>query len=172
MANAIDMIKSDHKRVKGLFKEFDKADKAKEKERVVRETLKELTTHATLEEEIFYPAVRMIDGMDKMMDEAEEEHHLVKLLIMELARMRPSDSHYEAKFSVLRENVEHHIEEEEAEVLRKAEQLGQERLSGIGQQMQSRKPAAEKEAEGVVKGNVMATGKAAAKAAREAVGRR
>ena len=78
--NAIDILKLDHEKVKGLFDEFEKAKSRPAKVKIVRETLQELKIHATLEEEIFYPAVRKTVG-DEIMNEADEEHHVAKVLI-------------------------------------------------------------------------------------------
>ena len=80
--------------------------------KIVREALTELKVHAAIEEEIFYPAVRKPVGKE-IMNEADEEHHVAKLLIAELDVMDGSESHFDAKFHVLAENVRHHIKEEE-----------------------------------------------------------
>ena len=89
--------------------------------KIVRAALTELKVHAAVEEEIFYPAVRAKVGKE-VMDEADEEHHVAKLLIAELDAMGGSESHFDAKFMVLAENVRHHIKEEEDEMLPKARQ--------------------------------------------------
>jgi hypothetical protein len=86
----------------------------------VRQALAELKVHAAVEEEIFYPAVRARVGKE-VMNEADEEHHVAKLLIAELDIMDGSESHFDAKFTVLAENVRHHIKEEENEMLPKAQ---------------------------------------------------
>ena len=90
--------------------------------RIVREALTELKVHAAIEEELFYPAVRKPVGKE-IMNEADEEHHVAKLLIAELDRMDGSESHFDAKFRVLAENVRHHIKEEEGEMLPKARKV-------------------------------------------------
>jgi hypothetical protein len=83
--NAITSLKADHQKVKGLFDEFEKANDRATKMTIVSEALEELSIHATLEEEIFYPAVRQeIDDEDGVMNEADEEHHVAKILIAEL----------------------------------------------------------------------------------------
>src|SRR2546423_4239068 len=117
--NAIDLLKKDHDKVKELFDEFEDAKNRVAKRRIVSEALLELKVHATLEEEIFYPAVRKHVGKD-LMNEADEEHHVAKLLIAELDTMDGREDHYDAKFQVLSENVRHHIKEEEGEMLPKA----------------------------------------------------
>jgi Hemerythrin HHE cation binding domain len=115
------MLRQDHKKVKGLFKEFEKAENAKVKERIVETALMELTVHAALEEELIYPAIRSEIDAEDLMDEAVEEHHVVHVLIAELKKMQPGDERYDAKFTVLGELCKHHIKEEEDEMLPKAE---------------------------------------------------
>jgi hemerythrin superfamily protein len=116
---AVELIKADHDRVKDLFDQFEAAKSRPAKLKVVREALVELKAHAAIEEELFYPAVRKPVGKE-IMNEADEEHHVAKLLIAELDVMDGSESHFDAKFHVLAENVRHHIKEEEGEMLPKA----------------------------------------------------
>jgi hypothetical protein len=116
---AVSLLKADHDKVKRLFKQFEAAKAKSTRIKVVREALCELKVHAAIEEEIFYPAVRKPIGKE-IMNEADEEHHVAKLLIAELDTMDGSESHFEAKFMVLAENVRHHIKEEENEMLPKA----------------------------------------------------
>jgi hypothetical protein len=118
---AISLLKKDHDNVEQLFKQFEKAKTSTSKRKIVREALTELEVHA-IEEEIFYPAVRKSIGKE-IMNEADEEHHVAKLLIAELKTMNGSESHYDAKFLVLAENVRHHIKEEENEMLPKAKSV-------------------------------------------------
>jgi hypothetical protein len=114
------LLKEDHERVKTLFDQFEAAKGRPAKTKIVRAALVELKVHAAIEEEIFYPAVRTKVGKE-VMNEADEEHHVAKLLIAELDRMDGSESHFDAKFMVLAENVRHHIQEEEREMLPKAQ---------------------------------------------------
>ena len=119
--SAIAMLKADHKKVKKLFDQFEDAKGRKAKKKIVKSALQELNVHATLEEKIFYPSVRKEIDDEDLMNEADEEHHVAKVLIAELEEMNGSESHYDAKFSVLSENVRHHIKEEEGEMLPKAQ---------------------------------------------------
>ena len=119
---AVRLLKKDHDTVKALFDQFEAAKSKPAKRKIVRAALNELKVHAAIEEEIFYPAVRKAIGKD-IMNEADEEHHVAKLLIAELDSMDGSESHFEAKFIVLAENVRHHIKEEENEMLPKAKAL-------------------------------------------------
>lgn len=113
------MLKEDHDRVETLFGQFESTTSRAAKRKIVRQALAELKIHAAIEEELFYPSVRKTVGKD-LMNEADEEHHVVKLLIAELDRMDGSESHFDAKFMVLAENVRHHVKEEEHEMLPKA----------------------------------------------------
>jgi hypothetical protein len=115
-ANAMTMLKEDHSKVKELFDSFEEATGAAKK-KIVAEALLELKIHATLEEELFYPAVRQqIEDEEGVMEEADEEHHVAKILIAELEQMQGDEDHWEAKFKVLAESVRHHIKEEEDEM--------------------------------------------------------
>jgi hypothetical protein len=96
--------------------------------------------HTTLEEEIFYPAVREVESKkaEDAVDEALEEHHVVKLVLAELPSVDPSDDRFEAKMTVLSELIEHHVEEEETEMFKLADKLGKAALADLGQQMAGR----------------------------------
>ena len=121
-SSVTDMLREDHKKVKGLFEEFEQAEDAPAKQRIVETVLKELEVHSKLEEELIYPAIRAEIDDDDLMDEALEEHHVVHGLIGELKKMKPSDARYDAKFTVLAENVRHHIKEEESDMFPQAEE--------------------------------------------------
>src|SRR6187455_3152268 len=116
------LLKEDHDRVKKLFDRFEEAKGRTAKRKIAREALTELKVHAALEEELFYPSVRKPVGQE-IMNEADEEHHVAKLLVAELDRMDGTESHFDAKFTVLAENVRHHIDEEEGEMLSKARKV-------------------------------------------------
>ena len=135
--DAISLLKRDHDTVKVLFDRFEKADGAADRRKIVTQAITELKMHAALEEEIFYPAVRKKVG-EKVMNEADEEHHVAKVLIAELEKMDGRDEHYSAKFTVLAENVRHHIKEEEGEMLPQARSLDID-FEELGQQMLRRK---------------------------------
>jgi hemerythrin-like domain-containing protein len=116
---ALALLKKDHDTVKHLFDKFENAEGRPAKKKIVNQALAELKVHAPIEEELFYPAVRKPVGKD-IMNEADEEHHVAKVLIAELEGMDGREDHYDAKFTVLAENVRHHIKEEENEVFPKA----------------------------------------------------
>jgi len=139
--DAVAMLTEDHKKVKKLFSDFDKLKESgsdEEKSAVVEQICNELTIHAELEEEIFYPAVReAIDERD-LMDEALVEHAGAKALIAQLEDMDPEDDLYDAKVTVLGEQINHHVVEEEGEMFPKAKKAGVD-VAGLGQQMLERK---------------------------------
>lgn len=139
MPNATQMIRQDHKKVEGLFKKFEQTQGSQAKRRLAENAMAELEVHAALEEEIFYPAVKNeVDDGSSMVQEAIEEHQTVKQLISELKRMEEADQEFESQFSQLMENVQHHVEEEESEMLPKVEESELD-LNSLGQQMSQRK---------------------------------
>lgn len=139
MPNATQMIRQDHKKVEGLFKKFEQTQGAQAKRRLAENAMAELEVHAALEEEIFYPAVKKeVDDGSSMVQEAIEEHQTVKQLISELKGMQEANEEFESQFSQLMENVQHHVEEEESEMLPKVEE-SQLDLNSLGQQMAQRK---------------------------------
>src|SRR5512140_549722 len=134
---AFALLKKDHDRVKKLFDQFENAEGRPAKKKIVDQALTELKVHAMIEEEIFYPAVRKPVGKDTM-NEADEEHHVAKVLIAELEGMDGRETHYDAKFTVLAENVRHHIKEEEGEVFSKAKDAAMD-FEKVAQAMMERK---------------------------------
>ena len=136
--DAIHLLKEDHAKVKGLFEDFENTEDQKEQQDIAGKVIQELTIHAEIEEEIFYPAVREAIEESDIMDEAEEEHHVAKVLMEELKHMDSSNEHFAAKFTVLAENVRHHIKEEEGDMLPKAKKADLD-MEQLGQQMMERK---------------------------------
>ena len=142
--DAVELIKSDHRKVEQLFREFEEAgDRAyKTKQELVGQIVEELEVHATIEEEIYYPAVEAKARKDgkELIAEAVEEHHVVKILLGELGSMSSEDEPFDAKVTVLMENVRHHVEEEESELLPQSEKiLDTDELTHLGEQMAARK---------------------------------
>jgi len=139
--DAIAMLKADHAKVKNLFKEFDQLHKAEsddEAEQVAKQICNELTIHATVEEELFYPEVRDAIGDEDLMDEAEVEHAGAKELIAQIESMTSADDKYAAKVTVLGEYIDHHVKEEEGEMFPKAEKTDLD-LEELGARMLARK---------------------------------
>jgi hypothetical protein len=135
--HAIALIKKDHDAVKTFFDAFEKSETPSARQKLIAQALMELKIHAVLEEEIFYPAVRAHVGA-KLMNEADEEHHVARVLIAELDSATSKNDHRDAKFTVLSENVRHHIKEEENEVLPKARELKMD-FEALGRRMLERK---------------------------------
>ena len=120
----LQQLKDDHKRVKKAYREFQKLDHSQDHEAmqtIVERVLDELTIHATLEEELLYPAARAALSEDDLIDEAEVEHESVHALVDQLRGMRPGDDKFSARFTVLCEYVQHHVKEEEGELFPKLE---------------------------------------------------
>lgn len=142
--SAIEMLSADHKMVKGLFKQFAalKKDNGEndEKAALVRKICQELTIHASIEEEIFYPAVRAAIDDGDLMDEALVEHAGAKALVAQLEEMDPRDELFDAKVTVLGEQIAHHVKEEEGEMFPKAKKAKVD-IAQLGVQMSKRKLA-------------------------------
>ena len=138
--DAITLLKDDHKRVKELFRRFERAGEHAHttKRRLVDQIIEELSVHAAIEEEVFYPAVRDAAGdTEDMVLESLEEHHLVKWLLWELERTEPEDERFDAKVTVLIENVRHHIQEEENDLFKRTRAaVGRKELQQLAEQMQ------------------------------------
>jgi hemerythrin superfamily protein len=143
--DAIVLLKNDHRTVEKLFKEFEKSHKADArpdaKKRIVDQVIKELTTHAYIEETIFYPVARKaVPETAEHVLESVEEHHVVAWMLSELMNLDPSDERYDAKMTVLIENVRHHVEEEEQDWFPEVRKgLGRKRLQELAEQMEAAK---------------------------------
>lgn len=110
--DGLQLLAADHRKVEGLFADFEKASGTAAKEKLVRQICTELKVHAQIEEEVYYPAIRG-KVADADLDEAYVEHDSAKLLINELEAAEPDESFYDAKVKVLSELIEHHVKEEE-----------------------------------------------------------
>jgi len=138
--DAIAMLTSQHREVSDMFEQFENmSDRAKaSKLKLTEKICTALILHTTIEEEIFYPAVReAVKKSDDMVDEAVVEHASAKELIQQLQEMNPDDDLYDAKVKVLGEQIEHHVEEEEEEMFPKARESGLD-LVALGQEMAQR----------------------------------
>jgi hemerythrin-like domain-containing protein len=137
--DAIAELKRQHHEVEDLFKRFEKAGDGarKTKRRLVESMIEELARHASIEETVFYPAVRAeVDGADDDVLEALEEHHVVKLVLRELEDMDPADERFDAKVTVMMETVRHHVEEEEQELFPEVRSsVGRTRLRELGEEL-------------------------------------
>lgn len=138
--DAIALLKADHREVEDLFAKFEKASGEGRKQALAREICRQLTVHAMIEEEIFYPAC---EGKveEELLKEAYVEHDAAKLLIAEIEAGEPSDEFYDAKVKVLNEEIEHHVEEEEKRLeglFSQARKAGLD-MDSLGEQLAARK---------------------------------
>jgi hemerythrin-like domain-containing protein len=143
--DAIALLKEDHEKVRGLLSKLEKASErsAGRREQLLKQIDHEVKIHSQIEEEIFYPAFR--DAATKKDDrelflEAQEEHHVVDLVMPEVEETEPSTEEFAAKAKVLKDLIEHHAEEEEKQMFPRARKLmDREQLRDLGEQMQARK---------------------------------
>jgi hemerythrin-like domain-containing protein len=137
--DAIVLLKQDHKEILKAFRDFENAgEKATAKKgKLVDKIIELLTVHTYIENEVMYPRVReLLPDLEDDIDESYEEHHVADLLVVELDAMKPDAERFDAKTTVLIENVRHHIEEEEDEWFPKVrEGLGRKQLQEIGAKM-------------------------------------
>ena len=136
--DATALLKADHQRVADLFEEFESAKSGKSKMSIVAQICTELTVHAQIEEEIFYPAVKAALKDQKMVPEATVEHAAVKNLIAEVQGKEPYGEMYDAKVKVMGEFVKHHVKEEEKEMFPKVRKTDLD-LKALGDKMATRK---------------------------------
>ena len=138
--DAVALLKEDHQTVADLFEQFEGAKGDGRKQKLALQICKELTVHAMIEEEIFYPACEgKVDEDD--LKEAYVEHDGAKVLIAEIEKGAPSDVFYDAKVKVLQEQIEHHVEEEEQRlvgIFAQAKKAGVD-MDALGQQLAARK---------------------------------
>jgi hemerythrin superfamily protein len=132
--SAIDLLEGQHREVEDLFEEFEEAPKGRKRE-VFLQIADKLAVHAAIEEKHFYPAARTDETQDLLLESAEE-HLAVKRVIADLLKLKEGDETFEAKVTLLKEQVEHHVEEEEEELFPKVEDLMDEiTLDALEQEM-------------------------------------
>ena len=144
--DAITLLRDDHRKVEDLFEQFEKATGDGRKQKLALEICKELTIHTIIEEEIFYPAIEgKVD--EDLLKESFVEHDAAKVMIAEIEGGQPSDEFYDAKVKVLKEEIEHHVEEEEKpkEGLFAQTREADVDLKDLGERIQMRKQALEEE---------------------------
>jgi hemerythrin-like domain-containing protein len=144
--DAIVLLKADHKEIRRLFNEFTNAGEnaTATKGKLVDKIIEALTVHTYIENEVMYPEVRkLLPDLEDDVLESYEEHHVADVLCIELATMSPDDERFDAKTTVLIENVTHHIEEEESDWFPQVrEGLGRKQLQELGARMSERKKKA------------------------------
>jgi hemerythrin-like domain-containing protein len=146
--DALTMLEEDHKKVKQLLTELESTTErgVQTRERLFATIKGEMMVHETIEEEIFYPELKSHPKAEDIVLEGFEEHHVVDLLMGELEKLDVSDETWGAKAKVMKENIEHHIEEEEGEMFKAARQVfDRGELEDLGKRMAQRKQEAQKE---------------------------
>jgi hypothetical protein len=140
--DAVTLLKDDHDKVKKILNDLDSTTErgVKTREELFAKVKLELEVHETIEEEIFYPALKEHPKLKDLVLEAYEEHHVVDTVMAEIRDVPYDDETWGAKLTVMKENVEHHIEEEEDEMFKQARQVfSTEELVELGDRMQARK---------------------------------
>lgn len=136
--NAFELLKQDHEKAAGILKQLSETTEraAKAREHLFAKLYSELDTHARIEEQIFYPALKQSEETREIANEAVEEHRIVKRLLKELDVDQKSTEQWTAKLTVLKESIEHHVEEEEGEMFKKARKvLSKEQIDQLGSRM-------------------------------------
>lgn len=140
--DATELLVADHQEVKTRFRKYGKLAESgadgEQRQPLAEEICTLLTVHATIEEEIFYPAARAAGVESDLLDEAEVEHASAKDLIAQIRDMGPDDDLYDAKVTVLGEYIDHHVEEEQDEMFPKCRQSAMD-LQAVGAQLAARK---------------------------------
>jgi hemerythrin superfamily protein len=136
--DAIAILRADHKLVSGLFDDFEKTRSSARKAKIVEQICVELTAHALVEEEIFYPAVKAALKDKELVPEATVEHQSVKDLIAQVRGVQPDGEMYDAKVKVMGEFVKHHVKEEQNEMFPKAKATRLDMVA-LGEQILARK---------------------------------
>jgi hemerythrin-like domain-containing protein len=140
--DAFELLKQDHEKVSGIFEKLEPTTErgVKTREELFAQLKQELDIHARIEEEIFYPAIREAKETHEITLEAFEEHAVVKQLLSELDELPKDDETWGAKLKVLKENVEHHVDEEEDEMFPGARKvLSSEQIEQLGARMEAAK---------------------------------
>jgi hemerythrin superfamily protein len=143
--NALTFLKQEHQNVEALFKRFEDAgsNATKTKGQIAQKIIEHLSIHAAIEEQVFYPAVQSLPGMEDMVLEALEEHHGAKMFLMELEKLPPTFERYDAKMKVLMEQVRHHVQEEEEELFPQVrEAMSVQQLEELGERLQKARETA------------------------------
>ena len=146
--DALKLIKDDHEKMRKLLTELESTTERgiKTREELYSTIKGELTVHEIIEEEIFYPALKDHPKAKDIVLEAYEEHHVVDVVMAELEETPVDDETWGAKAKVMKENVEHHMEEEEGEMFQKARQVfDKDELEELGTRMEQRKMEAQRE---------------------------
>lgn len=137
--DATALLRADHKLVSDLFEQFESTRSSAKKKQIVAQICTELTIHAQVEEEIFYPAVQAALKDDELVPEARVEHESLKMLISQVEGVEPRDEMYDARVKVMSEYVKHHVKEEQNEMFPKAKSARKLDLVELGERIAARK---------------------------------
>jgi hemerythrin-like domain-containing protein len=137
-ADALALLRADHQKVTALFEQFEKTRSEDRKSALAQQICQELTVHAQIEEEIFYPAAREVLRDEDLIDEATVEHQGAKDLIAQIEASGPGEDLFDAKVTVLSEYIKHHVKEEQNELFPKLRKTKLD-LKMVGEQLQARK---------------------------------
>jgi hemerythrin superfamily protein len=140
--DAMSLLKEDHQKVKKMLGELESTTErgVKTREELFTKVKQELVVHEAIEEEIFYPALKQHPKTKAIALEGYEEHHVVDTVMAEIEGVAYDDEKWGAKFTVMKENLEHHIEEEEGEMFKQAKQVfDEDELAQLGESMLARK---------------------------------
>jgi iron-sulfur cluster repair protein YtfE (RIC family) len=145
--DAFELLKKDHEKVSGIFEKLEPTTErgVKTREELFAQLKLELEIHSKIEEQILYPVLKEAEETHDITLEAFEEHNVVKTLLTELDELSKDDETWEAKLTVLKENVEHHVEEEEGEMFKKARKvLSSEQIEALGTRLEAAKKEQQK----------------------------
>ena len=139
--DALQLLKTDHKKVKVLFKKADVSTNGRQRKQLFEQIKTELETHTHIEETVFYPAIAKNEELKDMVLESLEEHKLVKTLLRDMEKLTSDKEMFEPKLKVLMENIEHHaVEEEEGKMFPKVRKLmNAAALEQLGQELEAAK---------------------------------
>ena len=141
--DALNLLTQDHRSVERLFKAYERTGTgtSNQKQRLAVQIIRELSIHASIEEQFLYPTARELSkSFDAPILEALEEHHLAKVTLAELEKMSPRDERFDAKMAVLMENIRHHVEQEEGDLFPKLKRfMDRSQLALLGEAMEQEK---------------------------------
>jgi hemerythrin-like domain-containing protein len=150
--NVFQLLKQDHQKVDGIFQQLEPTTERAEKTRqeLFAKLRTELEIHTQIEEQVFYPSIKQVAETREITLEGFEEHHVVKTILREMEGLPVTDEQWTAKLKVLKENVEHHVEEEESEMFQKARNvLSEAEINQLGEQMMEMKKRLQEQAKAV-----------------------
>jgi hemerythrin superfamily protein len=148
LMNAVEILTKDHREVDALIATLEEAKDSNGSNASYKDTFQKLITslsaHMQAEEEIFYPAMRIVDGEEELVEEAYDEHNEVKSLLLQMQELEPASPEFQENLKQIKLGIEHHVSEEEGEMFPDAqEKLGEQRLQEIGQQIMTLKSQAD-----------------------------